>query len=216
MRPLALAVLRVHMLDYVSMTSDASYRKAHWAFDLMIFVRTLNSFLDIKQLFLITGPAVLRDLCRDFWGVQSFSPSPHLSLQGIPNDHLMCVALQPQPFWTTSPSFWGRRGLAAARYDVDLDKDSMDFTSVFFSMQTVWSWILYDNEVFKHFKNQPMIVFTQVGLAGGSPIRTQDGSRITFVQWPSVQFTCVDSSGYFIENTMQPQRKSFEILCPWS
>ena len=43
----------------------------------------------------------------------------------------MCVALQPQPFWTTSPSFWGRRGLAAARYDVDLDKDSMDFTSVF-------------------------------------------------------------------------------------
>ena len=58
------------------------------------------------------------------------------------------------------------------------------------------------------------IVFTQVGLAGGSPIRTQDGSGITFVQWPSVQYTCMDSSGYFIENTMQPQRKSFEILGP--
>ena len=35
MRPLALPVLRVHMLDYVSATSDASFHKAHWAFNLM-------------------------------------------------------------------------------------------------------------------------------------------------------------------------------------
>ncbi|CAL1157826.1 unnamed protein product [Cladocopium goreaui] len=59
----------VHMLDYVSMTSDASYRKDLQCFE--IFAGTSGVYKAFR-----------------------------------------------------------RRGLAAARYDVDLDKDSMDFTSV--------------------------------------------------------------------------------------
>ena len=60
---------------------------------------------------------------------------------------------------TNSPSqpplFWGRRGMTAARYDVDLDPSSMDFCSLFFVGRR--NWMLANNRIVWNAKSLSLI-----------------------------------------------------------